>query len=588
MYQDGAYAAQSEQYAYNVATGDGYGTHGGQSATDMGSGDAAEARAGTNYGYADAGASTEMKEGFDAAAAEGGEYYNEYYDPNQYQGYYQDAEGNYYYYPVDPQQEMANETVENAGVAPTPSNLIRSYEYEDWEPKRFHWFVDIVVDTFFSKPFMVYLTILFYCAAVLIATVGLDYTFALTYRMFAPPDPKGNQDLQVFAYLTTFFYLSFILVSAFCALFDMLRNLWWQDREDTVFWGFSHLFLVKRNPPFLIYLIIIVMTVPFPILWCLIETAIKRQSFVFFAQRFANISILVTTFLVVICYAWFFCLAFARKRQSVHYRTQWDDFYLRTRAYKHSPEKMVKTHWYHSSKVLEEFGMDRQTLRYNVIVFIVGCVPLFALYTGTTLSTSTGDPSVTWGAISSLAAIGLFFVAWLTLLHRKGQWSVYIAFVFIGIFLILGVVGGALGDHAQIIGVVIATFIASQGMMTRKRRHALSRKELCATLKVPLNKDIEQRKENKRVDTYLFCCRDLLLDYMKCCDVKTWFGYRHPDVVRAERRYATKKHCLANRSKNAVRVVAYCHVRSRICYCGRQCHELQLHHYGGRSVQHDC
>lgn len=41
-----------------------------------------------------------------------------------------------------------------------------------------------------------------------------------------------------------------------------------------------------------------------------------------------------------------------------------------------------------------------------------------------------------------------------------------------------------------------------------------------------------------RVDTYLCCCHEVLLNYLRCFNVKRIFGYTHPEVKRASRLYA--------------------------------------------------
>lgn len=472
-----------------------------------------------------------------------------FYDPAQYQSYYyQDDDGNYYYY-ADPQTEMLNETMDNAGVAPTAQNLVRSYEYEDWEPRRYNWFIDIVLGTFFSKPFKLYLTLLLYCGTVVVVVMGLDFSFALLFRLYYPPNRINNVDLEAFSYLTMFFYLSFVIVSTLCAVMDMTRNLWWQKREDLEFWGCKQRCFSKRKPPYMIYLLIVLLTVPLPLLWGVIDAASNKQSLVFFAQRYANVAVLVGTFLIVACYVWFFILAFVRKRDAVKHAKDRDDYRLREKAFKHRPEKLVKMHWYHAQTILEEFGVDPKTLRYDSIVFTVGLVPIFALYAAQALTTYTGAPTVVWGAISSIALICVYIVTWLTFLRHKGQWAIYISFVLDVVFFIIGVVGAGIGGDPKMVGVIIVLFVACQGMITRKRKHSLTRKELCATLRIPLNRTMETVKQKKRVDSYLFCCRDLLLDYMRCCDVKTYFGYRHPDVIAAERRYAIENIALRTDQK---------------------------------------
>ncbi|KAK7195411.1 hypothetical protein NESM_000468100 [Novymonas esmeraldas] len=494
-----------------------------------------------------------------AATPSNGYDYGNYYDAASYQNYYyQDDDGNYYYY-TDPQQAVSNDVPENinVNVAPTPQNLVRSYEYASYDPPRYHWFVDIIVDTFFSKPFRVYLTILLYCSAAFIGALGLNYTFAMLYRLFSPPNPAANKDLQSFAYFAMFFYFSFVVTSTLCALMDMVRNLWIQKRGDAVFWGMSHQRFSKRKPPYIVYLVIILVTVFMPLLWGIIEAGLKKQSLLYVGQRYANVAVLATTFLVLICYVWFYWRAIVFKRSSIRKRVERDDFELRRRAYRGAPEKMRKVHWYHASTVLEEFGVDGDTLLYNSVVFTVGCVPLFALYAAQTLSTYTGTPSVAWPAIASISLMCVYVLSWMTVLRRKNQWAAYMSFALIVVLLALGLAGGGIGGYPTTVGIVAVLFVAAHGMVSRKRKHVLTRKELCATLKIPYTTppeeeeggNGEQQPQELRVDTYLFCCRDLLLDYMRCCDVKRYFGYRHPDVVEAERRFMISRIALRTDQK---------------------------------------
>lgn len=514
--------AKQDDGSYRVSVGDGYTT---EMITDPNA-------AATEQTLAENDTAATQSNGYD--------YANNYYDPTSYQNYYyQDEDGNYYYY-NDPQQAVSNDVPENinVNVTPTPQNIVRSYEYDSYAPHSFNWFVDIVVDTFFSKPFRVYLTVLLYCAAVFIAALGLNFSFAMLYRMYAPPIPNVSKDLQPFGYFAMFFYLSFVLTGAFCAVMDMLRNVWVQQRDDLVFWGFSHRYFSKRKPPYIVYLVIILVTVPLPLLWGVVEAGINKQSIVYVAQRYANVAVLATTFLVVVCYVWFFWRSLVYKRSSIIKRKERDDFELRREAYRDKPEKMNKVHWYHASTVLEEFGVDGGTLVYNSVMFTVGGVPLFALYAAQTLTTYTGTPSVAWPAVASVALMCIYVISWMTLLRRKNQWAAYVAFALIVVQLALGLAGSAIGGYPQQAGVVAVLFVAAQGMITRKRKHSLTRRELSATLKIPLNPDSNDTKpRERRVDTYLFCCKNLILDYMKCCDVKKHFGYRHPDVVEAERRF---------------------------------------------------
>lgn len=548
------------QYYYEDQKAADHGAAAGASATGEGYGDGyGDAYGATGEAYTDPNVmgtdqtqqdyydTQEHMAGVNSDAAEAGN--ADYYDPAQYQSYYyQDDDGNYYYY-ADPQAEAMAETQDNAGVAPTPENLVRSYEYEDWEPQNYNWFVNIVVDTFFSKPYRVYLTVVLCCGGVLLSVMGLNYSFAMLFRLYYPPVREKNMDIQAFSYLTMFLYLSFVMVSVICALMDMLRNLWWQEREDVVFWGFSHRYFSKQKPPYCVYLIIILVTVPLPLFWGVAEAATSGQSLLFFAQRYANVVVIVGAFLVLTCFVWFYWRALVYKSSAISKAKERDDYRQRDKAFKNRPEKMHKTHWYHAQTVLEEFGMDLKTLRYNSVVFTVGLVPLFALYAAQALSTYTGDPSVVWGAISSLAIMCIYVIAWLSLLRRKAQWAVYCSFALDALFAVIGVVGAGMGGEPRTVAVVLVLFLACQGMVTRKRKHSLTRKELCVTLEIPLNREMEATREKRRFDSYLFCCRDLVLDYLRCFDVKTYFGYRHPDVVEAERRYAIDKIALRTDQK---------------------------------------
>lgn len=472
---------------------------------------------------------------------DGADYYaqDNNYQQSQAAGYYYQGDDGMFYYTENPDTEMLNEAMDSAGVVPTPQNLVRSYEYEDWEPESYGWWADIIVDTFLSKQFRIYLTVLLYCGAVFLGVLGLNWSFTLLYRLYSPPNLDKNLDLQAFSYLAMFFYLSFIIASAFCVVIDMVWNLWTVKRSDRVFWGFSQSYFSKKKPPYVVYLIIILATVFFPVLFALIDTPIDKQSFVAVGQRYAQVATITVISLVAAVYVWFYWKALVYKRSAINNRATRDDFRLREKAYRKRPEKMTKNHWYHAEVVLEEFGMDAATLRSNCVLFCVGLVPIFALYAARTLDTYIGDPPVTWGAISSIAAICIFFIGWLTLLTRKNQWAFYVSAALIVLLLVLGLVGGGSGGEPVAVAPVIVMFVACHGMVTRKRKHELTRVELCRALQIPLNREMEQKKRRRRFDSYLCCCRDTLLNYIKCCvDVKTYFGYRHPDVRDAERAYA--------------------------------------------------
>ncbi|KEG14385.1 hypothetical protein DQ04_00491050 [Trypanosoma grayi] len=460
----------------------------------------------------------------------------ESYDPNQYQNYYYEpADGNYYYYPAN--EATTNEELQDAAEVPlTPENLIRSYEFEDWEPQSYNWLADIVLEVFFSLGFRLYFTFMLYCTAAMLFALSLNWTFQVLFRMYVPPSIDEYKHLMTLSFLVTFFLLSFTLVTVFCTLGDMLKGLWNAKREDTVFWGMSH--SSRKKPPYMIYFVIITATTIFPFLWGIIDASVNKQSLVFFAQTYAFIVIIVTAFMVAICYVWFYWLALRQKRIAFKHRMKRDEFILWEKALSYRSSRSTKKHWYHASTVLEEYGLDGKTLRWNAVVFTVGCVPLFGLYSAQTLTTYIGDPPVTWGAISSIALTSVFVVSWTAQFRTKAHWSVYVSMFFIALFLLLGMIGGAVSASKEAVIMNIALFIISHGMLTRKRRHALTRREQCALFQIALDPEIQHDLQRRKVDTYLLCCRNAILSGLKCFDVKTFFGYRHPEIVRAERKYA--------------------------------------------------
>ncbi|ORC90683.1 uncharacterized protein TM35_000071070 [Trypanosoma theileri] len=456
-------------------------------------------------------------------------------DSNQFQNYYYEAaDGNYYYYPGE--EAPINEEVQEVGEIPlTPENLIRSYEFEDWEPRSYNWFADIVLDIFMSFGFRIYFAFLLYCTGALLVSIFLNWTFQVLFRMYTSTGDKNTSIGLVMGFFSIFFFLSFTIVTAFCTWSDMIKDLWRVKRDDIKFWGMSS--YRKNKPPYYVYFILIIATAIFPFIWGIIDAAYNKQSLIFFAQSFAFISVIVTACIVAICYIWFYWLALKQKRVTFTERLKRDDYLLWENASKHKVTGELKKRWYHASTVLEEYGLDGKTLRWNSVVFTLGCVPLFGLYTSQALSTFIGDPEVTWGAIASVSITCVFVVSWMSMFHTRSHWSLYASIFLIFVLLVLGIVGCAIAASKEAVAVVIVLFFASHCMLARKRRHELTIREQCKLFKISLDPEIRHDVQKRKYDTYLLCCRDLFLSCIKCFDVKTFFGYRHPDVVRAERKY---------------------------------------------------
>lgn len=535
---------------------------------------------------------------------------SQHYDPAQYQNYfyqdedgnyyYQDVDGNYYYYADNPDQRGVDDeaTGESVRVSPGPgAGGLRTDDIDNWQPESTYCFVDVVTDVFLCVPFRFYLTLVLACGFILIILIGLDCTLASLYRIFVVPNQDMNIGIQVLAYFCVFIYLSFITVSVICLGMDMVRALWWQRRKDVSIWGMSHVMLTNQLPPVMFYLTILVVTIVLPFFWAVVETLSNTQSFVYIAQRFSNVAVLATLCLIAACYAQFYFSALMSKYRAVrHVRTR-DDYALRQRQYQHRPEKLSNApyHWYQAYTILEEFGLDPSTLRYNSLVFTLGCLPIFAVLTGQRMSTRDTDPSIEWALIACVVMMCVYLISWITLLHTKWHWAIYVSIMLIILFIVLGLIGGIVGS-ASVLAIQIVFIVLAQGLLTRKRNHKLTARELASELQfVPArqtggaerdgaarhaaaatttavnmrdgrsaevgrdgatkaspggggaageitlqsNEDANtQELRSEPFDSYLCCCRDVLYHCLSCFHVHQHFVHLHPDVRSAQRRYS--------------------------------------------------
>ncbi|CCW61486.1 unnamed protein product [Phytomonas sp. EM1] len=454
------------------------------------------------------------------------------FDPMEEQVYYyQDEDGNYYCY-TNPQLVAESETYDSAHTHVARDSLARYHEYINWRPRKYAFPIDVIVYTFVSNAYKLYLSLLLYSAGVLIILTGLDYTFSVVYHIYNPPS-KEKQVMQVICFLSMFFYLTFAIVNIICVMLDMLTNIWSQKLDDIQFWGMSHMCISKRKPPYLVYLTIFIATVILPLIWSVVDAASSNNTALYWLQCYAAVAVIVAVFMVIVCYVWFYWRSIVYKSSALRKYKKRDEFPYRKEAYKHHPEKMRKTHWYHAQTVLEEFGFDRISVRCDSIVFTVGCVPLFAMCAVQVLSTYTGDPSVLWAAIASLALVCIYTVTWLSLFQRKNHWYIYMTLLLNFAFLIFGIIGGLSTGEPSMAGVVVLLWFISQYMLIRRRIHSLSDKELRTMLEIPPDYKAEEERHKVKINSYLFCCNDVILDYASCSS-KMYFQHKHPDVRAAE------------------------------------------------------
>lgn len=425
----------------------------------------------------------------------------------------------------------------NQDPSDEPENLL----LVDGFAKRPSFFVRLAIYLFFSTAFRIYFTILIYCAGMLLTILNIEISMALLLRLFGPIHGKT---LEPFLYLGIFFSYSFFSVTTIDVVLDMVTNLWTQKRGDKIFWGIRiPSKKEKLNPPVFLYLTLIILVTIFPFLWACIEAGIKRESILFLVQRFFNVTILTVVVLTGVCYISFYSRAMYFKARAMDKRKIRDDFVLRDIAYRKFPTKRHKTHWYHAATVLEEFGLDRKTLLYNVVVFIIGLGPLFGIFTAQVLSTFIGDPSVLWGLIASIGISLMIIISWVSRLRYYGQWSAYLTAFLIVVNFGLTLASAGISGNLRTLLFAIVLFALTQGMLTRKRSHRLSKNDIARLLPHEGIKpeDASKAAASYFYDYYLCCCDPEFRDLCLPCLSGKIRPKRDPRVVECEKVYARKK-----------------------------------------------
>lgn len=515
-------------------------------------------------------------------------------DGNTYYYYYQPEEGNGATDEYDSEQNPMHEfyaaaaqgasTTDNPaaaaapligeaanGTGPSPqgmeevaATLVRTYEYEDYAPPSNGWAVDVVVEMFFSLFNRLYLTLLMCCAAAVIVFLCISFSYACLYRLFDPPMGDGDTFWQSMAYLCIFITFSIVATAVFCAWMDMMHGLWGATRQSTSFWGFSHPSFGKDKPPYMYYVVIMVVTLVLPGVWAGIEMLANGLSILRMASTFFYISTVVMMWLVAFCFVWFYWAAMVEKRRAYGRRFLSEDLREKRIVANGQAIKKVKSNWYYSESSLEEYGLEKKSIEWSAPVFIVGLVPLFGILSGTARVTRTDTPSNAWVAIGIIFISVLLLLFQMTTSKNHAHRTVFISLALILLFMVLGLIGCGVTSSGPMFAMLFILCAASQGLLLRKRQHALTRKEVCALLKIAIEREDEEERKEVRWDTYMCCCRNTLLAVIQWLDIKTVFGYRHPKVREFEKRIVVENPTL--RSDYKVLLVWWITLFACLCF----------------------
>ena len=437
------------------------------------------------------------------------------------------------------------------------SILDRTYAFEDYEPRRNGWLADVSTEIFVSRGFKVYLGVLYLSGGCLVSCMLLAWLTAVLCAMFAPPASE-NSFAQSFGLLSLFIFMSLTAASVFCAWTDALKQLWEAQRTDKTLWGMHHPIFKsfarlccrmcddgdeavarRRNrqemarehtashSPWLIHLIVVGGLGIVPIIVAIIQTGVNSGNIANFISYLTFAGVMGAVCLQAILYIWFYIRALVEKSRAYRRRKSVED------ESKKEDGRPSKQRWYSSQVVLEELGLDRRTLRWSIVMLIIGLVPVFSIFTTIALDNTSDHPPAGWIAIVVIFICVMLFIMELASMKRYYR-AVVVALLLILTFAVagLGCVGATLG--AEMTGVIIAFIVGAQFGLVRKRPHELSRKEQCV-LNVAIEKEEDEALNRRRKDTTFLCAKNAIFACLSCLDIHTLFGYKHPKVVERER-----------------------------------------------------
>lgn len=496
------------------------------------------------------------------------------YDPNS--GYMQqyDAAGNPItaeFYGADGQplpqpgmmggEQMGDEYIPQGGDAPGPQTpeeielarrkaLIRAaFTYE---PTGNYWIADVSTEIFVSMPFRWYLTYQLYTVMIIFLFVGFDWSFGMFFRMFHGPDQDKSQFGQALAQFTMFILLSYVVVTFECCIMDMAKDVWAARSSDTKLWAIG---ISKKHSPWALHAAIILITFIVPIFWAFIAAIADGHSVFYFIQYFCFISTLLTIFVVLIVFWWMNALSYRNKTRAYEERNTVEDCEDIP-----ADDEEHRMSWYQYETLMEEYGLDTMTIKWYVIVYVVGLVPIFSTLAALTQDGRTAKISVEWLII----AILMFCI--MLMLQQLGTWKhkyrASIAAIFcIALFYLVTIIAIAVWGNGAEFFIMYAVFlIMVQWLVLPKRAHQLTMREIHNLYGVPYKYQKGAEEIQKlalqgiqatepeeeplplpECDSYLCIWKMTVLTCMKCFDVRSVFGFKHPDIAKKEKELARER-----------------------------------------------
>lgn len=392
------------------------------------------------------------------------------------------------------------------------------------------WITDLATEVFVSLGFKLYFGALLCASFVIEFFVGFDYMWACLYRVYNPPDPRRDLFWQSLAHMCTFLVLSFTITAMLCTVLDVIRDFWNAKRHDTQIWGLNS----KTAPPWLVHVVIVTATTIAPAMWSLIQTTAEVHTGIYFVQHICYSPVIITLWITVALYLWYFCLSLWQKKQAHQLNrlkeNDGDDATPQHTEVVGAHGNPIRKHsWYHHQSVLREYGLDSKSLTWMLAVFLAGLVPLLVL----SVLIATEGASVSWNFGWTAVAIAFLVIMAILreLTNSKHRANAAIgSILLIIIFVIAALIACGSSGNPNLFGTFLITAGLCQFFLLRKRPYTLGDSEVVELFGPAVD------EVSDPMDSYLCCCRNTLYTLFRpCFDVRGTFGVKAPAVRQAEK-----------------------------------------------------
>jgi hypothetical protein len=428
------------------------------------------------------------------------------------------------------------------------------------------YIADLMTEIFMSLGFKIWFTYNLYAAFVIVFFLGYSYLYATLYRTFQPPELERGNFGQSWAYLGLFMLMSFFFVSYLTMLIDMMRDLWQTTKRDVTFWGIG---MSLHKAPWIVHFCCVTAMIVVPFFWSMVLTASYNRTFGYFVRFFFYASSIVTLMITLIVFLWAYAMSVKRKAAATAERqeeaTKIQAYNARQDEIKAAQNEGATTtagsvapaagagvhtnqhgqdvsrfHWYDSPSVLEEYGLDRPTMTWMVVVFFFGLMPVFVVMVVMVTENTPVQWNMVWIAVGVVFLFVLVFLRELTNSQHHSRAPIG-CLLLIFAFAVAVLIAVATAGNPTLFGVFFATAIASQTMLMRKRPYTMQPHEI----EERFGPAADGAVQDDPVNSYLCICRRSFFACIGgCIDVVGTFGKKPVAIEKIEKAERKKRFAL--------------------------------------------